>query len=105
MTSISVLAALPAAPALTEAADIHVLFMAGIVFLAGIAGVGSVLLLLLAAPLLGLVLRRQPPGNASVDPGPAQPTTGARPAAAAPQKHDDGAEPRAQPRALGDEAA
>ncbi|MCD4851467.1 hypothetical protein LN996_11650 [Arthrobacter sp. AK01] len=48
--------AMTAAFVLPEAPDFRLLFMAGLVFLAGLAGTGSVLLLLLFAPIISLAL-------------------------------------------------
>jgi len=45
----------------TDAPDIHLLFMAGVVLIAGVAGVGSVSLLLLFAPFGMLFLGRAKP--------------------------------------------
>ncbi|WGM21022.1 hypothetical protein QEH68_02170 [Paenarthrobacter sp. OM7] len=50
--------AMTASPAFTDAPDIHLLFMAGLVFLAGVAGVGAVTLLLLLAPFAALLVAR-----------------------------------------------
>lgn len=44
---------------LADAPDIYLLFMAGVVFLTGIAAVGSIVLLLLLAPVVRLVLGRR----------------------------------------------
>ncbi|MET3903308.1 hypothetical protein [Paenarthrobacter sp. 4246] len=50
--------AMTASFAFTDAPDIHLLFMAGLVFLAGVAGVGAVTLLLLLAPFAALLVAR-----------------------------------------------
>ncbi|MFJ6453095.1 hypothetical protein [Paenarthrobacter sp. NPDC091669] len=50
--------AMTATLAFTDAPDVHLLFMAGLVFLAGVAGVGAVTLLLLLAPFAALLVAR-----------------------------------------------
>ena len=65
MNTLNQVSALSAALPLADATDIHLLFMAGLVFLAGIVGVGSVLLLLLLTPLIRLAFGRHlPPARA-----------------------------------------
>ncbi|MGO4146234.1 hypothetical protein AB4Y77_14215 [Paenarthrobacter sp. YAF11_1] len=53
--------AMTASLAFTDAPDIHLLFMAALVFLAGMAGVGAVTLLLLLAPFAALLMARPRP--------------------------------------------
>ncbi|WP_026542113.1 hypothetical protein [Paenarthrobacter nicotinovorans] len=50
--------ALTAALASTDAPDIHLMFMVGVLVLAGVAGLGTVTLLLLLAPFAALMLPR-----------------------------------------------
>jgi hypothetical protein len=65
----------------TSAPDIHLLFMVGLVFFAGIAGMGTLGLLLLLAPLAMLFLARPKPRRvATVSAGQAvRPDGGASP--------------------------
>lgn len=55
--------AVPTSVSFTEAPDIHLLLMVGLVFLTGIAGLAAVSLLLLLAPLATLLLGRNKPGR------------------------------------------
>ncbi|MBT2585132.1 hypothetical protein [Arthrobacter sp. ISL-95] len=73
--------AFASAVSLTSAPDIHLLFMMGLVFVAGIAGMGTVGLLLLLAPLAMLFMARTKPRQvATVSAGPAgEPDGGAAP--------------------------
>ncbi|MGF6834833.1 Trk-type K+ transport system membrane component [Paenarthrobacter sp. TE4293] len=84
--------------ALTDAPDIHLLLMAALIFLAGLAGLGTVTLLLLLAPFAALLMAC--PGSKRT----AQVTT----AAATPlqrKEPDGGAARLPPPRAHGKEAA
>ncbi|BCW43150.1 hypothetical protein [Arthrobacter sp. StoSoilB5] len=73
MNSLNQVSAILAAMPLADAPDIHLLFMAVLVFFAGIVGVGSVLLLLLLAPLIRLALGRHLP-HARPGVAPSEPT-------------------------------
>lgn len=65
---------------LTEQSDIHLLFMAGLVFVAGLAGLGTVSLLLLLAPFATLFLGRTRPRRvATVSTAPARKPDGGAP--------------------------
>ncbi|WP_043469659.1 hypothetical protein [Arthrobacter sp. Rue61a] len=79
-----------AVPAFTEASDIHLLIMVGLVFLTGVAGAATVSLLLLLAPLATLFLGRNKPG---------------RKTDVKQKKTDGGATRLPPPLTLGDEAA
>lgn len=96
------LAAIQATPLFTDAPDIHLLFMAGLVLLAGIAGLGTVSLLLLLTPLAALFVARTKPGRSAA--------VSAKIAISAKEpvkqkKPDDGASRLPSPLAHGEEAA
>ncbi|XAS72613.1 hypothetical protein VUN82_01765 [Micrococcaceae bacterium Sec5.1] len=61
MNTFNQVSAISAALPLADAPDIHLLFMASLVFLAGVVGFGSVLLLLLLTPLIRLAFGRHLP--------------------------------------------
>lgn len=61
MNTLNQVSAISAVLPLADTTDIHLLFMAGLVFLTGIVGVGSVLLLLLLTPLIRLAFGRHLP--------------------------------------------
>ncbi len=91
--------AMTAAFVLPEAPDIRLLFMAGLVFLAAVAGTGSILLLLLFAPIISLaLLGRGAKRNIAAT------TPRAYRQLKKPEKSDGGAT-RPPPRIRGDEAA
>ena len=50
--------AMTAALAFPDAPNVHLLLMAGLIFLTGLAGVGTVVLLLLLAPIAALLIAR-----------------------------------------------
>jgi hypothetical protein len=61
MNPLNQVSAISAVLPLADAPDIHLLFMAGLVFFAGMVGLVSVLLLLLLAPLIRLAFGRHLP--------------------------------------------
>ncbi|TVU60983.1 hypothetical protein FQP90_15680 [Paenarthrobacter nitroguajacolicus] len=62
MTSLASFAT-PALLSLTEAPDIHLLLMAGLVLFAGLVAAGTIFLLLLLGPILTVALGCRAPGS------------------------------------------